>query len=105
MELSIRSQDKRKLIKYSCLYITQSSIDKMYIVWCNNEIVGQYITEKRALEILDEIQKLLEPVLVFKNCNCTKDMLDNIKEAGTCIVSDNSHIEQIPIAIYEMPEN
>ena len=31
-------------------------------------------------------------------------MLDKIQEVGSCIVSDNSHIEQLSTCVYEMPQ-
>lgn len=107
MELWVRSQDKESLIKVE-------KIELIYDCLCSDDIqlihietdkgkIGSYSTKERALEVLDEIQNLLNPMLVFKNCNCTQEMLGNIKEAGACVVSDNAHIEKIQTCIYEMP--
>ncbi len=59
MDLYIRSQDKKTLIKSELLNIEPSSNG-----WCINEYrydlcLGHYETEKRALELLDEIQNCL----------------------------------------------
>ena len=99
MELWIRSQDKTSLEKVDSIEIYEQDNG-----CCRINDFGFYETKERALEVLDEIQHLLSPMLIFKNCNCTKEMLENIKEAGTCVVSDNAHIEQIQTCIYEMPE-
>lgn len=66
MELWIRSQDKERLIKVSNVQYTYRKGDlysdvrgKHYIgtYYDNLEILGEYTTKERALEVLDEIQK------------------------------------------------
>lgn len=63
MELWIRSQDKGMLIKANEIYIDRNfdEIVKKYAydIRINDIIVGNYETEKRALEILNEIQEIL----------------------------------------------
>ena len=103
MDLWIRSQDKKDLIKVD--YISyEIAIEDKHILWYKSIDLGTYKTKERALEVLDEIQNMLNPMLIFKNCNCTKDALDNIREVGACMVTDNAHIEQVQTCIYEMPE-
>lgn len=54
MELWIRSQDKKMLIKNDALAVEPSG---QYEVITNGfNILGKYQSEKRALEVLDEIQ-------------------------------------------------
>ena len=54
MELWIRSQDKKMLIKNDALAVEPSV---QYEVITNGfNILGKYQSEKRALEVLDEIQ-------------------------------------------------
>lgn len=53
MNLWIRSQDKKDLIKAE--YISTS--DSGYCILVNGFNFGFYETAKRALEVLDEIQK------------------------------------------------
>lgn len=62
MELWIRSQDKRELVKTNDIYIVRK--DKYFHIYCyanNSEIdLGQYgdfEDKTRALEVLDEIQE------------------------------------------------
>lgn len=65
MELWIRSQDKTDLSKINRLKIREHVIEngeKEYFILNNNsmsDVVGIYKTKRRALEVLDEIQKLL----------------------------------------------
>lgn len=102
MELWIRSQDKLALTKINSIGI---EYDKKLVGYGNICVkLGEYKTRERALEVLDEIEKLINPILVFKNCECDNDTLKAIKKIGACVVSDNAHIEQIQTCIYEMPE-
>ncbi len=112
MELWIRSQNKESLTKVSNVVYTYKKGDLYTDVrgkhnigtyYDNLELLGTYETKERALEVLDEIQNILNPMIVFEHCDCTKDMLDKIKEVGACVVSDNSHIEQLSTCVYEMP--
>jgi hypothetical protein len=62
MELFIRSQDRRQLLKVNDgLYIANGFDDTpdTFIGIKNVGHVGRYTTEKRALEVLDEIQKVI----------------------------------------------
>lgn len=63
MELWIRSQDKTKLVKVNdILYMdTSGDYEKEYHSLWNNcvGILGTYKTKERALEVLDEIQRLV----------------------------------------------
>ena len=59
MELWIRTQLKNGLIKVNDIYV--GSREGMYSLESKDFVLGMYKTEKRALEVLDEIQKLLEP--------------------------------------------
>jgi len=104
MELWIRSQDKTFLKKVNTIGIVEGE-DFWFISENITTDFGKYKTRERALEVLDEIQKLIDPVLVFKNCECDNDTLKAIKEIGACIVNDNSHIEQIQSCVYEMPKD
>ena len=87
MELWIRSQDKKSLRKIDNIYYYE--IGNGYTLYTNGHMdLGTYKTEKRALEVLDEIQKLLMPISEYKQ------EIDNLT-----INYKNS----IDTAIYEMP--
>ena len=63
MDLWIRSQDKRKLVKSG--YLTLFLSDTTWFIYTDTNTgepfeIGKYKTEERALEVLDEIHKRLE---------------------------------------------
>ena len=65
MELWIRSQDREYLEKVEKIYIWKNSFEE-YQIDGKSEL-GTYKTKKRALEVLDEIQRLMIASLVDKN--------------------------------------
>ena len=109
MELWIRSQDKEDLIKaYNFRILHQNDI--AINVRFNGStleylIIGKYATKERALEVLDEIQNILNPMLIFKNCECDAETFDKIKKAKCCIINDNAKLEQLDTCVYQMPED
>jgi len=71
MDLWIRSQDKRSLIKviYFCFDNVLNTGElgiRGYFSENKYKMLGYYETEKRALEVLDEIQNMLKPKLLVK---------------------------------------
>lgn len=60
MELWIRSQDKRILQQVNNLYLDASYDNKRISAYIDDFAtnLGEYKTKERALEVLDEIQKL-----------------------------------------------
>lgn len=66
MDLWIRSQDREKLCEIKNIRYMDMSEDyeaETHSLWNDNlGILGVYKTKDRALEVLDEIQELLEPV-------------------------------------------
>lgn len=81
MELWIRSQDKRRLMKVDEIWLNEAGT-----IFCNNTIYASY-SEKRALEVLEEIQKRLDGRWIKENMPSSVSM-QNI----------------FPIMFYEMPE-
>lgn len=65
MELWIRSQDKMSLIKVNKVCFERNIDDEPTIYgyenYDNYERLGIYKTKERALEVLDEIEKILMP--------------------------------------------
>ncbi len=61
MELWVRSQDKRILMKVDNIFLDANYDNKRISTYDgDNTELGTYKTKKRALEVLDEIQKLLK---------------------------------------------
>ena len=120
MDLWIRSQTKIGLMKTNdkCIrsVLHKKDIDDTEkLVWqilANNEIVAEYCTKERALEVLDEIQKLLiGDVLAFKNFDAPND--DYLKSAGIdnaivyhSFTDDSKQVDFLhrDCVVYKMPE-
>ena len=67
MELWIRSQDREYLEKLEKIYLWKNSFGE-YKIDGKSEL-GTYKTKERALEVLDEIQKLLIPIITYTQKN------------------------------------
>lgn len=98
MSLWIRSQDKEQLLQVERLFLR----DKMI---CTNirevlgwTLLGEYQTKERAIEILNEIQKKLQPMYKvtseFKKSELT----------GKYNWVENSEYMPFQSQVYEMPE-
>ena len=59
MELWIRSQDRTTLIRSYEIYIAEHSNSYVIRAKRTSHILGAYKTIERALEVLDEIQKII----------------------------------------------
>lgn len=108
MELWIRSQDKLKLVKVNYVYVMENKINSFSIYGetiDSGPIIGTYKTKKRALEVLDEIEKLIKPITIFQNCQVDKSTIEKIKETGYCVVNNDARVEQISQVFYQMPED
>ena len=111
MELWIRSQDKIKLIKIDNLRIIKESKDRKRPFYINNgfDLLGAYSKKERAFEVLDEIQKILNPkgIIKFKS-QLAKEDIKRIQDSfdGEFIVGDASSeiIELGDTYVYQMPE-
>lgn len=112
MDLWILSQDKRNMCKATFLKIGINCFSE----WCvfdNYNELGGYATEKRALEVLGEIQKLLiGNVLAFRNFDapndeCLKSVGINNAAACHSFTDDSQQVEILhrDCVIYKMPED
>lgn len=100
MNLLIRSQDRENLIQPTRLFIV---FDTNIATWDRNTMVnlGKYSTKERALEVLDEIQKLLKPKGVVKTIDTSAKIDDNL------VYRPQQNMEIIPLSnaiVYEMPK-
>lgn len=108
MDLWIRSQDKEMLCKANCVDLMHNT-DKTSNVFLNgdfpNLIVGCY-ENKRALEIIDEIQEILYPNLFA----ISRDMVENdlTKSFSNSHILTRNHNEvniyERQSCVYEMPK-
>ena len=106
MDLWIRSQNKKRLIHNPQLYLVTTEEGYSYI---GDAMVGhiiKYKNEKRALEVLDEIQNILKSKIMIR-------MDENVSKAANFLnidgeyarVEGNADIKNINNNyVYEMPQ-
>ena len=100
------------MIKTTHLQITNN-----YGVWYINDfnetiqgttILGSYIEKERALEVLDEIQKILMPKTIFRFDDIIeKDDIKRLEKAfeeNEPIIINKATIEHLDTYVYEMPK-
>lgn len=94
MNLWIRTQDRKKLVLINTLAIADDDLGSILVFGIDGHVkveLGDYDTEERALEILDEIQRRL-----------IKLQLVSLEEKGKArkdaVINDNLK------CVYEMPE-
>ena len=98
MNLWVRSQDKEKLLKINgiqyqnCKLVENETVEANILIGFyssyENEILGEYNTKERAIEILDEIQDEL----------ISSDFMPIEKNEKVVLTCGSARI-------YEMPEN
>lgn len=99
MELWIRSQSRQNLMKANDIVAEDNKI-AVYKENENSTIVGKYKTEERALEVLDEIQKILKPQLILKDSGKIIGTFEDtiIREGATY------ELKELTTYVYEMPK-
>ena len=101
MELLIRSQDKRQLLKVNDgLYIANgfTDTDDTFIGIKNVGHVGRYAKEERALEVLDEIQNILKLKDMYKYDR------ELVLKSWKNIDVEKVKIVREQMSVYEMPK-
>lgn len=88
----MRSQDKKRLISVTNLYIpiSRSGEDFSIYTFDTDVMLGTYKTKERAIEVLDEIQNFMRDYAWAKKINRLGEEIDMIPK---------------PILIYNMPKN
>ncbi len=110
MDVWIRSQDKKRLIPNPNLYVIWNK--EISVAYIGDTIVGhiaKYKTEKRALEVLDEIQsRLIGRNLIKLKANLSPFSKNCLKkEFRTNAIVETPLYEIVNstnIIIYEMPK-
>jgi hypothetical protein len=105
MELWIRSQQKTNLYKIDNINMDDNDYTLYYqLSWGQIEL-GTYKSKERALEVLDEIQNILKPVIITTEYEC--DIKDNLRDKthfNLEMKPKKTEIQQITSYVYEMPE-
>ena len=108
MELWIRSQDKKSLIKVNKVCFERNIDDEPTIYGYENyenyERLGIYKTKERALEVLDEIEKILIPKMIIKNEGTEMYGLDGHIYKTNILSSAKTDIQELSTYVYEMPK-
>ena len=105
MNLWVRSQDKENLILIKnpiCVYDNKIIYKESasYII-----TIAEYKTKERALEVLDEIQKLLKPTIITTGYEC--ELKENIKDKTSFnldMIPTKTEIQELSTFVYQMPE-
>jgi hypothetical protein len=103
MELWVRSQDRECLLKINRVDIDTNG--RTIMVNGFETIIGIYKSKERALEILDEIQNILKPVIITTEYEC--DIKDNPRDKthfNLEMKPEKTEIQQITSYVYKMPE-
>ena len=70
------------------------------------EILGTYKTKERAIEVLDEIEKLIKPTIITTGYEC--ELKENIKDKTSFnldMIPTKTEIQELSTVVYQMPEN
>ena len=101
----MRSQDKRILQKVDNLFLDANYENKRISTYDGDNIeLGTYKTKERAIEVLDEIQNLLQPIIKYEPI-----VQEEYNPAYTykhfVKVDDNIEIKELSTFVYQMPED
>lgn len=112
MDLWIRSQDKTRFIKCVGLEIRENKQNQEFGLALKSDgssyIMAKYKTVNRALDVIDEIQKLLTPQV----CELAQKIVNNEysdynKLTNVYAIMDSCgtvNVSELSTVIYEMPE-
>ena len=100
MELWIRSQNKIVLMKVDEICYAEVYKNE-HTLWYRDIELGKYNSKERALEVLDEIQKLLQPQMVLSKVG--KPIAETCD--GLVYTEPNEYeIKELSTYVYEMPK-
>lgn len=116
MNLWIRSQDKTKIMQVFSVVILKGDNNYLIEEYAAREPLGKYKKKKRAIEVLDEIQKIItdtSKIVVETYASGIKDNdIDKIKEIASenledVTVANGCRIKALNIetVVYEMPQD
>ena len=120
MELWIRSQDKEYIAKVDNIRIKheyeQKKVNDNYgrtcayindeyrcsYIYSDSTCLGEYATKERALEVLDEIQSILKPIIKINYEYDDSQPIMNGEWLKS--IKEESKIEELSTYVYEMPK-
>lgn len=108
MELWIRNQNREtlELTTYlQIIYLDELDSENKWVIE-GGSYLGYYKTQKRALEILDEIQNILKPK-VLAHIRPSKEMVEllgGLQKGKTLKMQQDCEFKELSTYVYEMPE-
>lgn len=106
MELWIRSQDGERLTRCHDLRLYYAKQENVWVIEDCDDL-GYYKTKERALQILDEIQYILQPVVIAKEPKINYDNLINSLTEDIMIKSSQEiefNLKEAGQFVYQMPK-
>ena len=111
MNLWVRSQDKTIFQKVDNLLISDgNNAEGTFNIYTNSlpaqNVLGTYKTKERAIEVLDEIEKLIKPTIITTGYEC--ELKENIKDKTSFnldMIPTKTEIQELSTVVYQMPEN
>lgn len=104
MDLWIRTQSRKQLIKCENIYIDNIGYtSQTYYINADSIRLGEYKTKERALEVLDEIQKLLQPQTII-NYESKLEFHPEYTAQNIVKTIPKTEIKELSTYVYEMPE-
>lgn len=102
MDLWIRSQDKTMLCKPQYIELQGADEIAMGDINIGYRCVAKYKTKERALEVLDEIQKILKPVIFVRQGDEEHTLL-GARQSGVTSKLE-TEFKELSTYVYEMPK-
>ena len=115
MDLWIRSQDRTILTKVDNICIMENRIVFIPNKMNGRATLGTFKTDKRALEVLNEIQDKIKTLLYLKpkshlnleDIKAVKRYFEDLNKTDFIVCDNNFEIEPITtdVIVYEMPQD
>lgn len=108
MELWIRSQDGERLTRCYDLRMYYAKEENLWVIESCDDL-GYYKTKERALQVLDEIQNILQPIVYMKAPSIIvnpKDMIEDLTNE-ICLHTTQqveTELKQVGQFVYQMPK-
>lgn len=106
MELWIRSQDKTKLVCVNSIRIedTIDTNNNEFFILGSGYDLGIY-SKKRALEVLNEIQQLIQPTYITTGYDykCEDNPFDKLS-FNLKMIPTKTEVKELSTYVYEMPK-
>lgn len=108
MELWIRSQDGESLAKVDRVEL-YDGLNNDWTLQCVFRVLGRYKTKERALQVLDAIQNILQPRVIYHEPTQVNDYHDMIDAYSNDVVLQTTQkvemeLKQAGQFVYQMPK-